>query len=123
MSLCGYIYAVIRHRLNIEKDLIYLSNGADTTTTGFEHTFVSFLTLVFFIIVSILLLTLATIEYFVKKKKTIEQENIETKNPSIINIIHTTLILIGLWFPFSRLLITFLFLLLYPISEILSKIN
>lgn len=123
MSLCGYIYAVIRYKLNIEKDLIYSSNGADTTTAGFEHTFVSFLTLAFFIIVSILLLTLAIIEYFVKKKKTIKQENIETKNPSTINIIHTILILMGLWFPFSRLLITFLFLLLYPISEIFSKIN
>lgn len=122
MALSGYLYAILRYKLNVEKALLYSSPGADTNIGGFEHTFNSFFTLIFFIIVSVLLLILIVIEHFIRKKNIIRYY-FKIKVPYVIKAIHTIMLLIGLWFPFSRLLYAVFFLLLYPISEIILKTN
>jgi len=116
MALNGYIYALLRHKLNIEQAHIYSSMGADETPEGFEHSFNALCTLILFIIISLTLLILIFIEWYLRKKYS-RKNTSKTILPFWVKSLHTIVLLIGLWFPISRLSITILLLILYPFLQ------
>ena len=114
MAIYGYSYAVKLHQLNQKRDIIYLDPGADTTDEGIMHTFDSTTALANFIIISFMLAILSIAEYLLRKKFA-PNGVLKVKLPLFIEILHSIVFWIGMWFPLSRLAFAILLLLLAPI--------
>ena len=122
MSICGYAYAVKLHQLLQVRAIIYSSPGADTTDAGISHTFDSATALANFIIISFILALLSIAEYFLRKKFC-PNGLLKHKLPLFIEILHSMLFWVGMWFPLSRLTVAILFVIIAPISEFFLRFS
>lgn len=122
MAIRGYFYAVTLHQLNIENAIVYSTPGADTTDAGIMHTFDCAIALANFMISSFFLAMLGIVEYFLRKKF-FPDGFLKCKPPLFIEILHSIVFWIGMWFPLSRFACAVLFLILTPISEFLLRFS
>lgn len=86
------------------------------------HTFDCASALANFIIISFILAILSIAEYFLRKKFA-PNGVLKHKLPLFIEILHSILFWIGIWFPLSRLAFAILLLLLAPIIGLMLKFS
>lgn len=121
LSISGYCYWVVLHKLNEKAAIIYAEPGADTTSEGIMHTFECTTWLANFMLLWLSIIILCIIEHIVKKRFFNKNSKNVVIIPVFIKVLHSILFWIGLWTPLWRVLLLILCLILLPIYELFSN--